>query len=161
MANKNKAVTKFAGESAAAATTNAPNTSLLAMFSGVNAPAIPAGKNVVRRNLPQMLKPSEIPMGVTVSGTIKQIVDSPVSTIKGKLLWLSNTSADGKEIEFMLPCTGVIRSALAPGCKDDGEKLTAVLEKEVGTKLYVTRQPDRPSKYKKQMFMFDVFTEKA
>jgi len=94
--------------------------------------------------------------GGIISGEILKIVPSPVSTIKGKLLWLRHES--GKE--FLFPCTGVIRSALAPGLRgeDDSKELQSVLEKEVGKQFFVRRTGSRPSKYKKEMFMFDVYT---
>lgn len=111
----------------------------------------------VRRNLPMLIKPGDVPVGGFVRGEIVKIVNSPVSTIKGLLLWLRNSEG----IEFVFPCTGVIRSALAPGIEDK-EELRAALEKEVGNSLIARRQPSKQSdKYKKEMFMFDVFTVPA
>jgi hypothetical protein len=113
--------------------------------------ALPEG--LVRRNMPTMVKPGEIPVGTTISGEIVAFVDSPVSTVKGKLIWLRHQNGT----EFTLPCTGVIRNALVPG--KDGAELEKALEKEVGKMFYATRTPDKQnSKYKKSMFMFDVFT---
>ena len=110
---------------------------------------------LVRRNMPAMVKPGEVPIGSAISGVIKGVVNSPVSTVKGKLLWIQHESG----VEFTFPATGVIRNALAPGV--DGEKeLTAALEKFVGKTIVAKRLDDKTSaKYKKAMFMFDVFTD--
>lgn len=138
--------TKFAAESAAAA---GPSLAMTALFSGKS--ALPT--HVKRRNMPQLIVPDTIPVGGIVSGTIMDIVDSPVSTVKGKLLHLKHESG----VEFTFPCTGVIRNALAPG--KSGPELEAALKKEIGKVLYAQRQPDKTSaKYKKTMFMFDVYT---
>jgi hypothetical protein len=98
---------------------------------------------IKRRNLPRMVKPIDIPINGIVHGEILDIVDSPVSTIKGKLLRMKNETS-----EFLFPLTGVLRQALG----DEPQK-------EVGQYLFAVRQPDGMSaKYKKQMFVFDVFT---
>lgn len=108
-----------------------------------------------RRNLPQMIKPSEVPVGGAIMGEIIKIVDSPVTTVKGKLLWLKHES----DQEFLFPCTGVIRSALAPGIERDSEKLQTVLEKEIGKIFIAKAQGTKPSKQGgRDMFMFDVYT---
>jgi hypothetical protein len=147
-----KEKTKFAAESEAAST--GPSPAMLALFQPSDK-AVQVMDTLERRNMPAMYKPGDVPIGGVVSGEIMKVVDSPVSTVKGKLLWLRNDSG----IEFTFPCTGVIRNALASGVKDDGDKLTEVLEKEIGKMLYAKRLPDKQStKYKKPMFMFDVFT---
>lgn len=151
MAKKNVALTtNFAAESEATAKENAPSAAMLALFKpGGN--ALPA--NLKRRNLPQMVPPGEIPVDAIVSGEIIDVVDSPVSTVKGKLLWLRHESG----AEFTFPCTGVIRNALAPGLS--GKELDEALKKEIGKNFYAKRTLDKQSaKYKKAMFMFDVFT---
>lgn len=114
-------------------------------------------KKLQRRNLPRILRPSDVPMGGVVAGEIMAIVDSPVSTIKGKLIQIRHKSGE----EFLLPCTGVIRQALAPGREKDEAALKKQLEAEVGKNIFCKRLPDQLStKYKKDMFMFDVFTSK-
>lgn len=151
MSDKPKRLSKFAAESAqqpAAAST------MLALFQ-------PAGvdeSKFVRRNAPPMVKPGDVPVGQTITGTIVSVLDSPVSTVKGKLLWLRHESGT----EYTFPCTGVIRNALCPGVKsEDGKELTAALEKFVGKGFAAKRLPDKQSsKFKKNMFMFDVFTTK-
>ena len=108
-----------------------------------------------RRNLPQMVKPGEIPVGGVVTAEIIAVVDSPVSTVKGKLLHLRNEA--GKEFTF--PATGTIRNALAPGKTEDGDELQKALEKFVGKLIVLERAEDKMSaKYKKTMFMFNVYT---
>jgi len=108
---------------------------------------------LVRRNLPPFLKPGEIGIGITVSGEIIAVVDSPSTTVKGKLLHLRHSSGT----EFTFPCTGSIRNALAPGKKDD--ELEKSLQQEIGKTIYLTRMADKLSeKYKKNMFIFDVRT---
>ncbi len=127
---------------------------MLALFA---APAgISDATKLVRRNMPAMVKPGDVPLGGVVSGEILKVVDSPVTTVKGKLLWIRHSSGQ----EFLFPVTGVIRNALAPGLSDDekGKHLTIALQKEVGNLIVAKRTESKPSKYKKEMFMFDVFT---
>lgn len=149
--------TNFAKESAAGA--EPVNTMAMQLFG------TPAGGsiekligNAERRNLPQMVKPGEVPLDGIVSGEILKIVDSPVSTVKGKLLWLRHESGS----EFLFPCTGTIRAALASGIPaENGKELQAALEKEIGKIFIAKRMPSKTSaKYKKEMFMFDVYTVK-
>ena len=140
--------TAFAKESEAAA--EEIKSTALAIFGDV---AAFDSEKFKRRNLPQMVKPGDVPIGAVVSGEVMAIVESPVSTIKGKLLHLKHASGQ----EFLFPCTGVIRNALAPG-KEAGAELNKALEKEVGKLFFAQRQPGKPSKYKKEMFMFDVYT---
>lgn len=127
---------------------------MLALF----APRADAGgldlSKLERRNQPRMYKPEEVPVGGAVVGGVVKVCDSPVSTVKGKLLWLRHESGE----EFTFPCTGVIRNALAPGV-DNEKELVAALGKYVGKTFVARRTPDKVSgKYKKSMFMFDVFT---
>jgi len=86
-----------------------------------------------RRNLPTLVKHSSVPVGGIVSGEIIQVIDSPVTTVKGKLLWLRHKSGT----EFTFPCTGVVRSALAPGL--DGKEYDAALDKEIGKNFFAKR----------------------
>lgn len=152
MSSKAKGTSKFVQESAAAA--GAATAAVTKQIMSLTTPADQLPGNLLRRNMPPMIKPGDIPVGAAISGEIVSVVDSPVSTIKGKLLWLRHSSGQ----EFTFPCTGVIRNALAPG-KKEGEELDKVLEKEVGKTLYAKRLPDKTSsKYKKTMYMFDVFT---
>lgn len=110
----------------------------------------------VRRNIPQMIRLGEIPVGSSITGEITGIIESPVSTVKGKLLTLKHPSG----IEFSLPCVGDIRTSLVPGIKrDDDKALVAALQKEIGKQFAAKRLPDRVSaKAKKSSFKFDVFT---
>lgn len=111
--------------------------------------------SLTRRNLPPMLKPSDIPVGAAIQGEIIKFVQSPSPEIKGRLIWLKFRGQ-----EFTFPCTGSVRNAFAPGLKDDSKELDGVLAKEVGNYFYAKRGLDKPSKYKKNMFMFDVRTGK-
>jgi len=149
---------KFSQESAAAnpeaaanaAKTSGPSAAMLAMF----APRADINKkNLKRLNLPQMIKPDYIPVGGQISGKILAILDSPVSTIKGKLLHLETAAG-----EFCFPITGAIRSALAPGVKDDDIKLRGVLEKYIGQHLLAERGMNKPSKFGRDLFTFEVYT---
>lgn len=143
----------------AVATVSTPSPAMVALFAASGAEAKLA--KLERRNMPQMFKPSDVPIGGIVSGEIIKVVDSPVTTVKGMLLWLRHESGQ----EYTFPCTGVIRNALAPG-KKEGKELTDALDKEVGKMFYAKRLENKPSKYnadlagkvKKEMFMFDVFT---
>lgn len=116
----------------------------------------PEGGKMTRRNMPAMIKPGDVPLGGAVSGEIIAVVNSPVTTVKGKLLHIRHSSGQ----EFTFPCTGVIRNALAPGISgDDGKELQTALEKEIGKIFVAKRLPDKQSnKFKKSMFMFDVYT---
>ena len=146
--------TAFAAESAAQAEGNPFAVALFGAPAGNLETLIAKAE---RRNMPQMLKPGEVPEGAVVSGEIIKVVDSPVSTVKGKLLWLRHDNGT----EFLFPCTGVIRNALAPGV-EAGKELQAALEKEIGKTFIAKRMPSKQSaKYKKEMYMFDVFTVKA
>lgn len=119
-------------------------------------------KGLKRMNLPPMIKPGSVPMGATLCAIIVDVVKSPVTTIKGNLLWLDvvtlNADCDavkiGREVTF--PCTGVVRQALV-GTGTEGEKdvLNAQLAHK-GKLITLKREPDQPSKFKNQMFMFDV-----
>jgi hypothetical protein len=145
--NKNKNKSKFQQESE---TIESSANTALAIFAPAGA-GLPAG--LKRRNMPTMITPGNVPVGAVISGEIVDIVDSPVSTIKGKLLHLRHESGQ----EYTFPCTGVIRNALAPGKKDD--EADAALRKEIGKKFYAQRLADKPNtKYKKTMYMFDVYT---
>lgn len=150
--------TNFAKESAALAE-QPSNTLAVALFGGANTSTDleKVMAKAERRNMPQMIKPGDVPMGGIVSGTILKIVDSPVSTVKGKLLWLVHPSGQ----EFTFPVTGVIRNALCPGIVGESKELKAALEAEVGKLFIAKRLPGKISgKFKKEMFMFDVYTAK-
>lgn len=142
---KNKE-TEFKKESEA----NAAPSTALAIFN--TAPGEVDLSRFKRRNMPQMVKPGDVPVGAVITATIVDVVDSPVSTIKGKLLWLETNGQ-----EFTFPLTGVIRNALVQG-KADKEAEEAI-KKLIGKTIVLKRSPDRTSsKYKKSMFMFDVYT---
>lgn len=122
---------------------------------------MPAGfESMKRRNLPQMILPKDVPIGAIIDGEILDVVDSPVTTVKGKLLHLR--VANGQEICF--PVTGVVRQALIGAYdkdKDDkeGSQLMKLLQKEIGQRFIAKKCPGRESaKYKKEMFVFEVFT---
>lgn len=103
-----------------------------------------------RRNLPQTVNHADVPVSQAITGEIIKVIDSPVTTIKGKLLWLRHENGT----EFIFPCTGVIRMAFARGVKTD--KLAAHLQKEVGKIFIAKRGPDNIGK--KNVLAFDVFT---
>jgi hypothetical protein len=156
MAKKNGS--KFAAKSAAAnpgaaeqaAATTGPSPAMLAMFAArtdVNKKALN------RLNLPTLIKPTFIPIGGQISGKIVAIFDSPVATIKGKLLHLETATG-----EYCFPVTGAIRSALCPGIKDDNIKLKGALEKFVGKWILCERGMNKPSKFGRDLFTFEVYT---
>ena len=132
-----------------------PSAAMLALFSAPKGLELES-KKAKRRTLPQMVLPADVPEGGIVYGEILQVVNSPVSTVKGKLLWMKHPETG---TEFLFPVTGVIRSALAPGVKADDDALQGILEKEIGGTLYAKKMPSKMSdKYKKEMFVFDVWT---
>jgi hypothetical protein len=112
-----------------------------------------------RKNLPPMITPDEVPTGGKIIAEIIKFVPSPVTTVKGNLIWMRSPNG----IEFMFPCTGVIRSALAPGRADgetaqDRQKLADDLTKQyAGKGLYLEKTGTKANKKGgKNMFMFDV-----
>lgn len=125
-----------------------------------------------RLNLPRLLKPDQVPVWtqenpVILQGELVRVCPSPNSTIRGFVLWLKTPS--GTELTF--PCTGVVRSALAPGVKIDDtnetteEKTTKALydalQKYVGKTLFFKRTESVMNKtYQRDMFMFDVWAAK-
>jgi hypothetical protein len=153
---------------AAAETAEASSTSTaVSLFQSSNAVGMPDLSQLKRRNMAQLIKPGDVPVDGVVSGIIEAVVDSPVSTVKGKLFHLSLVSFDEKNkptktgVEITFPITGSIRQAIAPG-KSDEKELNAALEKEVGNLLILKRCPSKQSgKYKKEMFIFDVYTSKV
>lgn len=141
----------------AVATTRGPSAAMLTLFSQ---PGTVKLENTERLNMPAMLKPNDFPVDAVLQGEILKIVDSPVTTIKGKLLWL--VLSGGREITF--PCTGVVRSALAPGVEaDDKKALQLALDKHVGKVLTLKRGIDGTSKKyssdgnPRKTYMFEVF----
>lgn len=151
--SKETPATPATPETTTAVVKSEPSPAMLALFAA-NAERVDKLK-LERRNLPQMIKPSEVPVGGAIIGEIVKIVDSPVTTVKGKLLWLRHENGT----EFLFPCTGTIRSALAPGIERDSEKLQTVLEKEIGKIFVAKAQGTKPSKQGgRDMFVFDVFT---
>lgn len=107
-----------------------------------------------RRGMPTLIKPDQIPVNSVVTAEIVEILPSPVSTVKGFLAHLKSDNGT----EFTFPITGVIRNALAPGVRDNEKELKAALDAEVGKILVLKRLANKPSKFKKEMFVFDVFT---
>lgn len=125
----------------------------------VNTSAIPAGAK--RLNLPQIVKPDSVPVGACITSKLLECVDSPVTTVRGKVLLMQHEPSG---VEFLFPCTGTIRKALAPtfvGDKDDdksGDLLKATVNKYAGKTITLMRQPDGSSKtYGRSMFVFDVY----
>lgn len=120
---------------------------MLDMFKPVEGEVDNSAK-LERRNLPPIIKLEQVPIGSAVQGTILKVVDSPTTETSGKLLWLSY-----KGTEFTFPAIGTIRSALAPGLKDDA-KIEAKLKTEIGNYFYAKRLPNKPSK--KTLMVFEV-----
>lgn len=99
-------------------------------------------KGMKKRSRPPLIKPASIPIGKSLAGTVKAVMPSFKAGIKGELFLL-----DVKGTEVYFPITGVIKNAL-PDPK-----------KEIGKKIEFVRLPDQMSgKWKKPMFVFDVFT---
>lgn len=160
--------TEFAKESQALTTTSSqPSSAMLALFANRPAPVLDTLK---RRNLPQMVKAVDangaenIPVGGVVAGIIVDVVKSPVSTVKGSLIWLHLVKFDDKGnpektgVEITFPATGVIRNAIAPGI-DGEENARKEMLKLKGYLFVAQRQPDKMnSKFRKNMSMWDVRT---
>lgn len=103
-----------------------------------------------RKNVPQILKPGDMPVGGGFQAEIVSVVDSPVSTVKGKLLWLKTTAGQ----EFTFPLTGDVRNSLAPG--KEGDELEKALKPLIGKTLIVKRAADKAGTEKK-IVKLDVF----
>lgn len=143
-------------ELAIAKTENKPSPAMLALFNA------PAGmeKKLVRRNLPQLVKPDQVPVGGLVSGVILKIVEQASKTGDAMFsLWLRHESG----AEFLFPVGGVIRNALLPGVdRKDVAAIKKGLTAEVGAMFAAKRLDDKQSEsFKKKMFVFDVFTSKT
>lgn len=108
-------------------------------------------KQFNRKNVPQILKAADMPVGGGFQAEIVSVVDSPVSTIKGKLIWLKTAAGQ----EFTFPLTGDVRNSLAPG--KEGEDLEKALKPLVGKTLVVKRAADKAGSQKK-IVKLDVFT---
>jgi len=153
--NKKDKMAKKGNNAATATASPATTESAPKNYTLFNAPKAFNVETAKRRNLPRMIKPGDVPVDGVISGEIIGIENSPVSTIKGFLLHLRHESGE----QFLFPCTGVIRQALAPGREKEDAKLKEILEKEIGKSFYAQRKPSvRSEKYKKDMFVFDVFT---
>lgn len=117
-----------------------------------------ATAKLVRRGMPTMIKPESVPVNSVIEATIVAILGSPKKSIKGLILHLRHESGT----EFTFPVTGSIQQALAPGTKGDEAALRLQLDKEVGKTIVLKRLPSvENAEYKKQMFIFDVFTSEA
>jgi hypothetical protein len=158
----------FAQESAAAAAAvNRPSNAMIALFQQRSAET--ALEGLTRKNMPQMIKAVDngvenIPVGGLVTGVIVDVVKSPVSTIKGSLLWLHlvKQGESGKwektGLEITFPATGVIRAALAPGV-DGEENARKEMLKLRGHLFAAQRMPNKVNKnYNKEMTTWDVRT---
>jgi hypothetical protein len=76
------------------------------------------GRKVTRYSLPPIVKPAQVPAGVGISGTIKDIIPSPVSAFKSDLLVLTHHTGQ----EFCFPLTAVVKRACLLRCGNKGEK---------------------------------------
>jgi hypothetical protein len=131
-----------------------PSKGMLALLAPTNQ------AKLVRRNIPTLVKPGDVPVGSAISGEIMGVLNSMTTAVKGKLLHLRHESG----AEYTFPATGVIRQALAPGVTD--EELTKELSKNIGKTFVAKRLEDKTTlKYSgkgeapKKMFVFDVFTD--
>lgn len=139
--------------------TRGPSAAMLALFQNSGSLKVAVSKTD-RKTLPMMIKPKDCPIDGVLQGKIVKSIDSPVTTIKGKLLWLELDG--GREVLF--PCTGVIRSALAPDTDADSKKeLQAALDKHIGKILTLQRLPNGQTKkgaaegQTRDMYLFDVY----
>jgi hypothetical protein len=141
--SKNYQVTKFSQESDA----NAVAAPVDYILTGVTAPA-----GAKRLNMPRLVKGGDVPIGATVSGEVVGVVENFTGKKEmdgSKVLHMKAASG----AEFLFPLTGVVKKALA---SKNGKPCDA--SAYIGSTLYITRQADGVSgKYKKSMFMFDVF----
>jgi hypothetical protein len=108
--------------------------------------------NAKRLNLPRLVKGGDVPIGSTLTGKVIAIVENFTGKKEmdgSRVLHLETESG----AELLFPLTGVVKKALS---MRDGKACDP--KDYVGETLFITRQPDSISgKYKKAMFMFDVF----
>ena len=141
-----------------------PSAAMLALFNPTPE-TMPDLSKAERLTLPTLYTPAQIPVGGIVHGRIVRFQKSPVTTVKGLIVWLQTPdrkTADGAVIpgvELTFPVTGVIRSALAPDIEaDDKEALLKALNVHVGKTFYAKRLESKMSKkYSKDTYMFDVY----
>ena len=138
----------------AAPATAGPSKVMLALFA-VPVDALIDLTKAERLTLPTLFTPKDVPVGGVVHGTIVKFMKSPVTTVKGLVMWLKSPTG----AEFTFPVTGVIRSALAPGVEaDDKDVLLKALKAHEGKVIYAKRTESKVSKkYDKDTFMFDVY----
>lgn len=150
-------------EQTTAVATRDPSPAMLALFGTSGSLKVAVNKSD-RKTLPMMIKPKYCPIGGVLQGKIVKSIDSPVTTIKGKLLWLELDG--GREVLF--PCTGVIRTALAPDVEAESKKeLQTALDKHIGKILTLERLPNGQTKkgaeegQTRDMYLFDVYLTEA
>jgi hypothetical protein len=136
------------------------NARSLAVLSSLGNSVMPDSKKLKKLSRPALVKPNTIPIGGIVSGEILEVantISSRKDMADAKLLLLRNSNDPKNPVDFLLPITGVIKSAV--GGFEGAAKL-------IGQKLYVKRLPDgETAKYggendaPKKVYMFDVFVE--
>jgi hypothetical protein len=134
---------------------------------------LPDAESLQTISTPPLVKPTIVPVGVTISGEVVQLVQNfsgSSETSMRESLVLHLKHSEGKE--FYFPVTGTIKRGMGAaqlityaeeeGKDEKGKKVTfqkAVLAAGVvGRRMFFTRQPDGQAKKfgGKPMFMFDV-----
>jgi hypothetical protein len=110
------------------------------------------GLTVRRLSMPPIIKPKDIGPGVTISGLVKDIIESPVSTYKSQLLVMAHHSGT----EFCLPITSSIRNSLERGAKTDNEKKKQ-LQTIIGQTLLVKGMGATKTASGRDVNLFEVF----
>lgn len=124
-------------------------------------------KKAEKKSLPPMVLPGQIPVGAEMAMEIVDAVDSPVTTVKGKLLSVRAIApghpSDGTE--YCFPATGVVRSFLVGSdAKDDDKDTLPKLQKLRGKVLIAKKLPGKSNKKGgRDVHMFDLmlFADRA
>lgn len=92
------------------APTNRPSAAMLALFAPTgDVQAKLAQGKIKRLTLPPIIKPSAVGPGCGFMGTIQDVIDSPVSTYKSRILKMKHPTGG----EFCWPANAVTAGALA------------------------------------------------
>ena len=109
-------------------------------------------QNAKRLNLPRLIKGGDMPIGAALSGEIIAVIENftgKADMKNSQVLHLKTESGN----EILFPLTGVIKKALS---MKDGKPCEPT--DYIGETIHIVRQPDGMSgKYKKAMFVFDVY----
>jgi len=101
------------------------------------------GEGWEQKGLPPIIKPSMIPLGAFIQGTITKIVESTVASIKNPLLYL-DVIENGQKLAVAFPVTATIGSAF--GVRPGEIAKMEALESFVGHDIIIKKIGQAPAK---------------